>query len=516
VSEGRDAARGATQRIRRLCERSKARLVLYSNLFATYPVTVKRSFFSRSEPVRLIGALVFVTALGFALLSARDYAGGWRDGSQLATTESLVDYRTFAIERSIFVHVPSRPGASPYGENNLLNQYGTRDVVMIGGKLYSGKPPLPSLLIAMVYAVAQRSIGLVARQNPRLFCYLMTAASSGIAYAVSLWCMFRIGSRVGLSCRGALLLATSFGFATVAVAYVQAVNNHILVMAVVSALILNMLRLKETLRNGKSSTRNLLAVGALSGLGYAMEQGSGTVLLVVTTSWAIYRTRSIRALLLFAVGATPWIVAHHATIFVIGHALRPLNSVPAYDAFPGAAFAPTDMTGIWHDRSTLKTIGYAFDMLFGRRGFIGYNLALYLSLVATWQLIVTRNEDLPEVVFAGCYGVGTWILYSLLSNNYSGVCTSIRWFVPLLASGYYLLALFLKEQPQFWPDFLILSGWGLLLGARLWWQGPWESHFGFFYYPLQAAALLSWAAYRWSQASFERRVVDLPHDTDRA
>jgi hypothetical protein len=40
-----------------------------------------------SHPPRLIGLLIFASAFGFALLSARDYAGSWNDGSRLAAVQ---------------------------------------------------------------------------------------------------------------------------------------------------------------------------------------------------------------------------------------------------------------------------------------------------------------------------------------------------------------------------------------------------------------------------------------------
>ena len=95
------------------------------------------------ESRRFIGTLVFVAALGIALLSARDYAGSWSDGSQLASVESLVDYHSLVVGRSIFVKVPREPGASPYGDDPLLNRNGTRDVLLIAGQYYSAKPPIP-------------------------------------------------------------------------------------------------------------------------------------------------------------------------------------------------------------------------------------------------------------------------------------------------------------------------------------------------------------------------------------
>ena len=50
-----------------------------------------------------IAALVTFGAVLVALVSARPYAGSWNDGSRLATVESLVDYHTLAIDRSIFL-----------------------------------------------------------------------------------------------------------------------------------------------------------------------------------------------------------------------------------------------------------------------------------------------------------------------------------------------------------------------------------------------------------------------------
>jgi hypothetical protein len=95
-------------------------------------------------------------------------------------------------------------------------------------------------------------------------------------------------------------------------------------------------------------------------------------------------------------------------------------------------------------------------------------------------------------------------LYAALSNNYAGVCCSVRWFVPLLAPAYYLLALLLRQYPTYRWDFFVLSGWGLALGGLMWWFGPWMRHLVPWFWPLQAAALLSWFACRFWRHSLER------------
>src|SRR5262249_60935496 len=93
-------------------------------------------------------------------------------------------------------------------------------------------------------------------------------------------------------------------------------------------------------------------------------------------------------------------------------------------------------------------------------------------------LLWRRTPEWPEVLFASLWCTGTWLAYAVASTNYSGACCSVRWFVPLLAPGYYLLALFLREHPRFRGDFLLLSGWGAVLAVLMARDGPWTSRLG--------------------------------------
>src|SRR5207244_4134202 len=70
-------------------------------------------------------------------------------------------------------------------------------------------------------------------------------------------------------------------------------------------------------------------------------------------------------------------------------------------------------------------------------------------------------------------------------------CCSIRWFVPLLAPLYYVLAVALRERPGWRLDFGLLAAAGLALGATTAWTGPWDP-FPPFFLPLQAAAVALW------------------------
>ena len=101
---------------------------------------------TRSEAIA--GYVVWAVAVAIALVSARDYAGGWNDGSRLATVECLVDHHTLAIDKSIFVDVPridpqsDRPFPYPLDDPAAFIG-GTKDKVLVAGRYYSHKPPMP-------------------------------------------------------------------------------------------------------------------------------------------------------------------------------------------------------------------------------------------------------------------------------------------------------------------------------------------------------------------------------------
>jgi hypothetical protein len=441
-------------------------------------------------------ALVLIAAAAVAIVGARSTAGGWNDGSRLATVESLVDHRTLAIDRSIFVQVPSRgeaTAAPPYppDEPDLLAG-GTRDKLLINGRFYSDKSPVPALLLAGWYRALQRGTGLRASERPDRFCYWMTLGSSGLAYVIAVWSIFQLGLplRLPLSCR--LALTASFGLATVALTYTRHVNNHILLLGVATLLLLGLTWLGHDSRAGRVPWLRLLGLGTLAGLGYTIDLGAGPVLLACTMGVVAYRTRRFGPVAAFALAALPWVAVHHAVNYAIGGTFKPANAVVEYLRWPGAPFTAQNMTGIWNHQSFGHFLIYATALLVGKRGFLGHNLPLFLAVPGIVVLARRRAPELPEILSAACWFVVTWLVYAAFSRGYSGVSASIRWFVPLLAAGYYVLAVLLREQPQYRQDLLILSGWGAVMAALMWWKGPWMKHMVPFFWPLQVAALLSW------------------------
>src|SRR5439155_14738078 len=172
------------------------------------------------------------------------------------------------------------------------------------------------------------------------------------------------------------------------------------------------------------------------------------------------------------------VASHHALNYLIGGTWKPANANPEYLSWPGSPFDAGTMTGGWNHAGVSAFALYAVDLLVGKRGFLGHNLALYLGVPAVLLRLRShsrkrRRGESPELALAMGWCVGVWLLYAATSTNYSGACCSVRWFVPLLAPGYYILAVFLRDHPRFRPDFVVLSVWGAAMAPLMWWKGPW-------------------------------------------
>jgi hypothetical protein len=365
-----------------------------------------------SRQPRALGLLVVVVAAFIAVLSARSDVGGWQDGSRFATVEALVDYHTLAIDDSIFAA-------------------GTCDKLYIRGHFYADKP-VPALLLSGVYQVWQWCGGAVARERPETFCQLLTLAGSGLAYVIAVGCVYRLGRRFRLPAAVRLALTGSFALATVALPYSEYVNTHIMLLAVGAAAFLNLAALAEETAAGRVPWLRLGGLGTLAGLGYTLDLGAGPVLLLSLLAMVACRTRRAGPVAVFLVAALPWLLTHHALNYAVGGTIRPVNSVPEYSAWPGSPFTATNLTGSWKHGAGHFLV-YAAALLGGKRGFLGHNLPLFLALPGVVVLLRRRPAEWVEIL-GGCgWCAGTWLLYAALSNNYAGVCCSVRWFVPLLA-----------------------------------------------------------------------------------
>lgn len=461
---------------------------------------------SRSDTIA--GYCVWALAAVVAIVSASDVAGGWNDGSRLATVECLVDYRTLAIDESIFVKVPpldpesNRPFPYPVDEPAAWLE-GTKDKVFVGGHYYSHRSPVPAVLLAGWYFIWQQITGYSAQENCDKFCYWMNLGSAGLSYVVAVVGTFYLGGVLRLPLARRLTLAASLAFATFAIAYVCQVNDHIMLLGVASALAFNLAHLANEFSAAppavhgsgfKSSWPRIALCGGLGGLGYTIDQAAGPPLLLAAGLLVAYRTHwRLGPLAVFAAGALPWIAAHHGLNYAIGGTFKPIGSMPEYFAWPGSPFQSENMTGVWNHPTRRDFVRYSFQLLFKPAwGFYWHNLPMFLALVGVFEVCRRRPAEWPELLGFSAWAAATWLLYGALSVNHSGTCCSVRWFVPLLAAGYYLLAVLLRDDARYNSGFVVLTAIGCGLGAFMWQAGPWLEPVAPTFRMLQLAGAASW------------------------
>jgi hypothetical protein len=443
---------------------------------------------------------VFSAASLAAALAARPYAGGWNDGSRLATVESLVDHHTLAIDQSVFVNpwgvAPDRP--APYASTDLLSTtFGTGDKLFIDGHFYSDKSPVPALGMAAEYLVLEKVAGIRAADHGDWFCCILTLLTSGVAYALSVTAMFVLFEQLGLSVTLSLIAAASFGMSTMALTYSEHVNNHSLLLGVSALLMLELFQWLRQIDSGQAGLLRLSSIGCLVGAGYAIDLGVGPALIAATGLFVLSQARAIRPLATFAAGMIPWLALHHSVNYLVGGTLAPANANAAYFQWPGCSFNAQNMTGGWHHASIGEFFVYAMGLLFGKRGFIGHNLPLFLAFPAAGSLLRDWRRETSQALYAIAFSLLTWLMYAVNSTNSSGQCCSIRWFLPLLAPGYFVAAVALRDRVSWRPVFFLLSGWGLILTTQMLRPGPWTQRMIPYYWQIQGAAagsLLAWAA----------------------
>jgi hypothetical protein len=426
-----------------------------------------------------------------AAVIARPYAGAWNDGSRLATVESLVDGHTFVIDDSIYL-TPSAATRPPYDPSNALAaKYGTLDKLLIDGRFYSDKSPVPAVIMAVPYQLWRWAGGPSAAERPDLFARGLTWLFAGLPYVLAVWAVGRTTRSVGVPRPSDLLLIAGFAFGSLALPYAEHVNNHILLLAVACGIA------EAVVRRGPLSTGRAAWLGALAGFGYTIDLGAGPPLALAVGGLVIWQARGARPwarVAVFIAAAAPFVLANHAITYAIARTFGPANANPAYLDWPGSPFAGPTMTGGWHHASIRAAGLYSLDLLYGKKGFLLHSPPLLLALAGLPVLLTRRIPERPAIVALFGWALVTWLLYAATSRNLSGVCLSIRWFLPLLAAGYLTAAVVVRELPSWRTDLLVLTAGGMVLCLEGTIRGPWDGRVLFVYWPTLGIVLLVWGA----------------------
>jgi hypothetical protein len=415
--------------------------------------------------------LTLAAAVAVALAGASRHVGGWNDGSRLASVECLVDQGTWVIDGSTFAQGPN----------------GTLDKLRINGHYYSDKSPVPAVLMAGVYALARRCGLPSAAERPEPICWLLTVVTAGLAYVVAVVCIDTLARRARLATPTRLTVVGGFALATLALPYSRSVSNHELLLGVVASLLVCFDRIAD----GHRSRRLIAVTGLLTGLAYAIDLGAGPAVALGAAALGTYRLRRWPAIAWYLAAAAPFGVLHHALNYHIGGGFGPANANAAYFDWPGCPFTASTLTGAWNHDSVGSFLLYAVDLLVGKKGFFGHNLALLLAIPAAWRLLRRPLPRRPEVLTCVGWMLLTWLLYAATSRNYSGACICVRWFVPLVAPGFFILIQDVRQRGLN-PSLLCLAAGGAVINVLAWRAGPWSGRMVPGYWLLVGSSLIGW------------------------
>jgi hypothetical protein len=270
-------------------------------------------------------------------------------------------------------------------------------------------------------------------------------------------------------------------------------------------------RIADCASEDLTAWRSLVAAGFIAGFAYNLDFGIGPPFVLAVLAIVALRTRSALAVAVCGVGVLPCVIAGHAINFAIGGDwIRPLNMHPEYLNWPGSPFGTT-MTGVLRTRYFAQ-FTYTLDLLVGKKGFLTHNLPLFLAVSAGALVLKRGSRHRVELLALTAWCVIGWLMYGVLSKNHGGGCVSIRWFVPFLAPGFWLLAKVLVERPEFRRDFVLLSAWSGVLAVSAWLVGMWWSRNVPLYWWVFGSALITWGIVRYFalRAKGESQTLKLP------
>lgn len=434
-------------------------------------------------------------AFALAAAGAQPYASSWNDGSRLASVESLVERGTFCIDASVFLRPEQSRGALPYAPDHPANHTGTLDKLLIDGHWYSDKPPLVSVPLAVAYRGLMVLGAPAPSERPDVLAWAVCVLLSGTGYAVAVGCLWTLGRRAGLSPARRLAWLAAFALATVLPAYTRSANNHIAQLGAVAATGLFLCRIADQHAEGRPAWGALVAAGLLAGFAYNLDFGIGPPFVLAVLAVVALRTRRLSAIATCGLASLFLILPGHGINYAIGgDFVKPLNMHPEYLAWPGSPFGTT-MTGVVRPRPVAQVL-YTFDLLFGKKGFLTHNPPLLLAVAAGALVLRRAGRDRLELLALGAWCACGWLMYGVLSKNHGGACVSVRWFVPFLVPGFWLLAKLLAERPDLRRDFVALALWGVPLAASAWAVGPWWGSNVPGYWWVFGGSLVTWAVVR--------------------
>ena len=302
----------------------------------------------------------------------------------------------------------------------------TGDKVLIGGHFYSDKPPMPSVLGAIVYAPLHL-LGLRLREGNTAAYFLVTLFTVGSAWLLGTLAFFDSLRFTDMEAERRLLPSIVLSLGTIYLSWSTTFNNHELAAGFLALGFCFMLRA----RHEACAALHLGLSGFFLSLAGACDIPTSIfyVLFLVHVS---LQTNLRKLAVFYLLPTVLTIVPTLAVNYSIHHSIMPVQLYRSYFEYPGSPWLGSSELSGMETNDLGFIVSYALKTLVGPKGFLLYNPFLMVALWGLAREIRRKGRFYPEAL---CIGIGSssiLLYYWLTTNNYGGWSYSIRWFVPLI------------------------------------------------------------------------------------
>jgi len=429
-----------------------------------------------SEPLTEIDAprahrrharILALCVLAFLALVTHPRILGHNDGSRFWAVESLALHGT--------IDLPETSPARRIVEREGSPTYYLCDMVRINGKYYGSKPPvltvaLAGLAIFLGWIGAPFPAG--ATGGPHI--YLLTLLSVGVLTTGAFYAFRRRTGRSLPPLQADLVTLAALG-GTLFLTYSGTMNHHTIgaTLILLAFLLLGMDEAAE-----RVSKWRLAMAGFCMATTTVIDCGPGFIFSITFAGYILWRHRSIRALLFYALGGLAPLLLHCIVQYRTFGTILPVQFIEGANDYP---------LNYWRHREgadafSVPRARYWLLTLFSMRGPLLLSPVLLVGLAALARDLTgwRRNESgRTAAALSVAGGVVFLVLYYGFAGgtNFGGACYGFRWYIgftPLLAlyavRGYELW----HESRRFRWEFAALAAFSLLYAfigmARPWVQ----------------------------------------------
>jgi hypothetical protein len=393
--------------------------------------------------------IFFSVIILLLFITSKPFISGQNDLSRFCTIKVLVENHTFAID---------------YESKSV-------DTVYSGGKYYSSKPPVLSLIGAGVYWIMynifdQKLILQVSEWNISVY-FINLILMGGAAFLLILF-FYKSLNYFGISEKNKYFLCSILILSTIIFSYFGSLNNHLPSAALI---FISFYYLLKQIRDGCTRGRALFG-GFLAAVAFTIEPIFSGIFIFCTFIFQIFDNNFRRNILYFILGLLPMGVLYVIlNVITIGRIL-PINFYKDLYIFPGSYWSnPIDI-----DILNQPKIIYLFNVLIGTHGLFIYSPILIFSLFGFKKILINQEQKAIK-------GLTLFILISILiyiltiviiTNNYGGNAYGIRWFICFIPILFFYLAIYYKEIIKKYHNIFIFLLTISILFCILGYLQPWN------------------------------------------